>query len=900
MNQLTDKQLSAQLSSWKRKLAKEKPQFFAIKTDQNYAGPEKIQVDDECFAVRTCRSDLEARDILNQASKNGEKSVLLFKINHNKVGSDLINRLAGRRLQSLDPTNALKELFKAKTIDPRISNHKSMVEALVQKATQQNVPSSSVGFLDADLAWSVLLDQPEIAGSRPDIVQLLKYSLDGDTWSAISDLEPEVATLFFDWIEERNGPAVRFIRETAISQGTPAELLVPIGLCAAPLFCYEGDGDAEVRIKAQGRLESYVGDYTLDPTSAQAWSKAAIAAAKTLDDSKQRALCDKVDNLLRALKAESVANEIEFSKLGMRQRFDQFAEALESFMRRKEFNGLQDLTASFNKLLDNHLSSQPDYKSRIEQCRMACRLGTWVKQSESNTLSTHSLRGSMDRYFQNSSFVDRAIAQLADNDQQDGLDRAYRKIRNEVSNKRFEEQSEYAEVLRNWNLEPESEPVLRVEDVVQKVVAPLAKTDKVLMLVLDGMSCSVFSELLKDLEDRDWRPITRSDVSNTVLSAIPSVTAISRKALFSGKLDSSDRRTEQVAFREHPSLAATTSKAKPKLFLKGDLSEEGETSLSPTLRDELNGDAMQVVGVLLNVIDDQLSGSDQLNIEWRVSTIRFLGQILEAATEGQRKIVLVSDHGNVLEFNQTKKLSVKSSDGDRYRADGELLDPENEIKVSGPRIEAATGSESLIAASTNRIRYSNKKAGYHGGVSDMETVIPMAILQKEDDPPMGWEFIDLHAPSWWDWENSETPEDKPAKKPAPKKTKKRSVPVAEKETLELDFELPAPKKSESWIDDLLQGSVYQDQLSLIGKTPLKESHIRGFLEAMDHRQGSTPFTILAADMKQPARRLRGLISHLKRLFNLDGYEIVSEETSSETVRFDKSLALKQFDVADSQ
>ena len=48
--------------------------------------------------------------------------------------------------------------------------------------------------------------------------------------------------------------------------------------------------------------------------------------------------------------------------------------------------------------------------------------------------------------------------------------------------------------------------------------------------------------------------------------------------------------------------------------------------------------------------------------------------------------------------------------------------------IQGERIRAATGKESLIVACEETIRYASKKAGYHGGASDLEVVIPLAVL----------------------------------------------------------------------------------------------------------------------------------------------------------------------------
>jgi len=41
-----------------------------------------------------------------------------------------------------------------------------------------------------------------------------------------------------------------------------------------------------------------------------------------------------------------------------------------------------------------------------------------------------------------------------------------------------------------------------------------------------------------------------------------------------------------------------------------------------------------------------------------------------------------------------------------------------------------------------------------------------------------------------------------------------------------------------------------------------------------------------------------LLSSLERLFNLDGYPVLEEDRQSETVRLDRKLLAKQFEIPD--
>lgn len=70
--------------------------------------------------------------------------------------------------------------------------------------------------------------------------------------------------------------------------------------------------------------------------------------------------------------------------------------------------------------------------------------------------------------------------------------------------------------------------------------------------------------------------------------------------------------------------------------------------LARLLLDALAGDA--VVGAVLNTIDDALDHDREGDrTGWRTSDITFLTDLLNAARDYKRPVVLVSDHGHVLE-----------------------------------------------------------------------------------------------------------------------------------------------------------------------------------------------------------------------------------------------------------
>lgn len=899
MSVLTEKQLAAQLTTWKRKLVKENPAYYAVKTDLPYSGSDTITVDKDAFRVRHCRSDLEARQVLAESQDPEAKAVLLFNIPHDKLGVDLVCRFAARRLLSIDPAATLKALYAAKTVDPRITRNRELVEALVEKAASGQGIVTPAGVLEADFAWSILLGREDLKNDRPDLIRILEMSLEDALWTPIDTLSDSLKREFFRWVGERSGKAVEMVSAAVVDQKTAPGLLMPIGLCLGSLFSDVKDGLENLRTQARTRMESYLAGQVIDTASASVWHQNALALLGGLSPSQLRALGGNVDDLLKALKADELAVSTPLSRRGLDERFAILSEAILSFLRRKDLNGLPEMRAAMANIESHHLAKLEDFQGRVQQAQMVVRLAVWTK-GEPAAGANRSLKSLSKNYLDDSSYADQALMEIADVSESSSMGKACAKVRQLASTKRIEEQRRFAEAAAAWFQESTHEEVPGVEQVIKTFVAPLASKAPVLLLVMDGMSCPVFNELMEDLRLRGWYAIACPNQPHTVLAALPSVTAISRKALFHGKIDHTDSRTEGVAFRDHPALAGVSQKKKPKLFLKGDLSEPGSAGLSPEVVNALADQNQQVVGILLNVIDDQLSGSEQLRVRWKIATIRHLAEILEQAAESQRTVILTSDHGNIIELNQSRKLGEGSGTADRYRFGEGLLDPENEIHVSGQRIEQATGKPSVIAAATERIRYTSKKTGYHGGCSDREMVVPIAVLQSGmvEEQPEGWDFVERAVPDWWCILEQPVPAERPeptiTKPVRPRKKKKADE---EQGIMELPLQLDTDDIEDAgWIPLLLSCTVFKEQWKGLGHTSPKQSDVRAFLDILHRHGGVVPAAILSRELGFSPMRLRGMLAQLKRLFNVDGYGILSEEQETGRIAFDLPLARKQFDM----
>ena len=79
---------------------------------------------------------------------------------------------------------------------------------------------------------------------------------------------------------------------------------------------------------------------------------------------------------------------------------------------------------------------------------------------------------------------------------------------------------------------------------------------------------------------------------------------------------------------------------------------------------------------------------------------------------------------------------------DQHLNDGELL-------VTGSRI-LIPDSQTLIAPWTEKIRYSIKKQGYHGGLNPQEVLAPIIVLSPQTKTNLPWQTSNQdYWPDWW-------------------------------------------------------------------------------------------------------------------------------------------------------
>lgn len=897
MPSLIPEQLRAQIDRWRDRRGWESERVFAVRTDFDYAGPAQITCDGLAVTVADCRSDLEARDLLlGLNSQDGHGLLMLMRTDEDRIGEDVRARFAGKTVHTLDPREVLKEIYQATAIDPRISNDDSLLNALVMSGAAGSGRKAPGGTLDLDFAWSVILRQPDLMNQRPDLVEILRWSLDEDRWAAVRALDSALVPSFFDWVAERAGEAARCLESLFTTD--QANLYLPLGLVAGDLYHVRLD-HAEGVIGARTRMENYLNGKSLKPAEAAMWSH----AAREVLDKRPPEDCDRisvqVDAVLEVIKATPLASAFRYSKQGFKDRWLGFADDIDRLGKRKWETGSRAVFNSLDQLHDHALARL--HMPRLARAEMAARLAGYEVSFAPQRQRAIGLSASAREFAANDSFVDWARFELSWGDPLPEVAEVYFRLVKRMAKARIEAQVDFGERLCHWHADNEdgTKGLIPIENMVAQCVAPLALERPVLLLVMDGMNFPAFHQLSRSLERAGWAAQRRlgEEFPTRVMSVLPSVTEHSRWSLFSGKVQAGTRNTELVAFRENSALADVRSKGKPLLFTKSDLGSENSSALSIKVRDALAGSEHRVVAVVVNAIDDQLKTGGQLSLDWKVQDIGILPAILEAADQGKRTIVITSDHGHIPEMENTKAIERQSQGEARFRH-GEVSD-DGERKFSGDRIEAALGSPTIILPITEALRYGQKAAGYHGGACDLEALIPLAAFSAPNDEIDGYEVIDLPQPEWWNWSRVFQGDGIAMPAPVqPLKTKPKKKPITNVDELPLFDDASAVSAAApaepAWLEHFLKSEVYAEQERLLGRAGPNKDHMRKVLSALDANGDKLLMDVLAQAIGEQSIRMQGVLSRVARFTNVDSYEILEIDKESSTVRLNRKLLASQF------
>lgn len=892
----TFSQIKAQVAAIRQK-SSSSYEAIGIRTQGRWTGEQRREDGGDVYLVYQCDSPLALRLALREPTAEGTVKVLITGLDEQSIDQDILLRLAKHTLFPINSWQIAKSLFGASSVDPRLLKHHWIADTLLDWMPASDYPAVSGGFLDAETVWPILLKQGiGLEAPRPDLEALLAWSVDPDNVARYQNTVPEFREAAVQWLCEMAGPAAQSVLDCVAASELPDA--VPVGLLGEVLFHPDIGSQLD---KATGKLEErFLQGSSPNPALMQQWSEAAskVIQGASISYARRMELVQRSDQLLKELNAEAFAYLSITSELGFTQRLGRFGTRLKELLVSLETSTLDDLTEAYSAIKQHEQANNPQHQRRIERVDMASRLAGWLFQSlRTQPEPLKDLGQAIQFYVQEGGFVDWARLSLRHGDPIGELSEAYRKLFDRVTDIQEGDSYQFAKLLQNWvEVGSDGKGFLPIENILAGIVAPLAEQVPVLLVVVDGMSVAVCRELMHNLQDSDWVAITQAGQPSALmggLAAIPSLTETSRTSLLCGKLTAGDQKTEQKGFSSHSALVkASKSKHPPLLFHKGALQDSDDSGLTGQIREAIKESQTKVVGVVVNAVDDYLSKGEQIDVRWAPQELKVLSVLLYEAKIAGRLVILVSDHGHVLDCGMEH---LAAGDSERWRSNG-TSPTAKELTVKGQRV-VIPESKTLTAPWSEKLRYKPKKTGYHGGLNPQEMIVPIAVLSTPGNYPDSWVEAPVDEPLWWSGNISmPEPEDRLEAPQAQLEESQAhlgplfSLIEPDASSTEAGSAIDAPQ----WIPELLKSAGYQSQKKLMGRLAPDETLLVNVLARLDRHGNQMNLTALAKDLNLSSAQLQQLIQSLQRVLNIDGYAVLTSDKVSSTVALNQKLLVHQF------
>jgi hypothetical protein len=481
----------------------------------------------------------------------------------------------------------------------------------------------------------------------------------------------------------------------------------------------------------------------------------------------------------------------------------------------------------------------------------------------------------------------------------------------------------FARALREWVIAGRpSGRVIPIDQALRRIGVKLLSEDperRLLVLLLDGMSWAQTAELLGSLAERTitWGPIAwharpgaglGEGSYPVVLAALPTVTEVSRSAFFAGKPIPAgaalDPGRDPDRFKANKDvLPFFPGQDAPRLLLRADV-EQSDGSVTPEALNLVANPDRRVVALVVNAIDASLSSDPQIRHEWSVETIKPLAALLDRAAEAGRVVLLCSDHGHVPSDCLTG-IGTPAGAKPRYRPwklPGEPL-ADYELGFTADQAWAAKGDHGVVVITDEAHRYGGGTgSGEHGGATLAEVVTPCLLLAREDLAAMtGDQEVETrprYLPPWWHFEVTRfrIVESVPRRAPAVRK----ETPEPQLALLDLLPPHPAPAGKVVPVEpDRTPVAVALEKNALLKAQVPDAGRRKKVLDAVDYlirHDNVASEKSFAEAMREPVRRVGGLVSLISESLNLDGYEVLSHDAANRQVSLNVAALKSQFEV----
>lgn len=863
---------------------------LALRAKPDWPDDHAIEVAGNEIPVAVCVSALAVRAAIADRDSD-ERLVILTDRDEHDLGTGILAHLAKQRVVGVDLWHAVRVRFHVTSLDPQLTRQGEWAaRALLEFAPAGGWSPPPGGMLTRDFAMRALAGRLlDTSADELDTAGMLQWTTRAADVARFTELPADIRDGVSAWLADTAGPVARWaLAAVNAGHGTDA---VALGLVAGLLRQDERQtgGASQLATAAGVRMERFLGGAQPSAEDARAWSEAAHAWVERLLRT-DRAAVDRMlfrtEEILDTLQARELLPRSTVLPGALRWQLREFATAVQAAL---PAPGEQELAAAEHSLERLHDHTLAPGNARVQVATMAMRLLRWLAAPEPPALST--VAEAVARHTHEDGWADRARLDVWTGDSDPLVAEAYRELFRAADTRRACHDQQFAELLAasTGADEPPGE-MLHVENVLPQIVRPLVDAGQpVLLVVADGMGVAASTELVDDITRSGWVELSRDGGSRVgALSALPTVTEVCRASLLAGRLRRGGQQQEHEGLTEQFGPSA-------RLFHKNDLMAGAGAALPSTVTNPIQDPDVPVVAVVLNTIDDALDRSDPAGSAWNLDTMWLLHALLNVSHG--RAVVLTSDHGHVVDRGpDAEPRTGTAATAARWRP---ATPPpgEGEVLVQGRRVVLDTGKAVLPWKET--VRYTSRKAGYHGGASPAEAVIPLTLFTSGASAPvLGWAPAPPQAPSWWVGPvqpaatQSPAPAAEPVESPPSREAtlfdtvKRPATPSTE----------PAAERAGGLVEALLTSDVYRLQRRRAGRAALSDERVRTLIDALLAAGARATRESLAHTAGIPTHRIRTTLATLQRLLNVEGYPVLSVDPDGVTVTLDERLLREQFDL----
>ncbi|HYO94401.1 MAG TPA: BREX-2 system phosphatase PglZ, partial [Polyangiaceae bacterium] len=882
------------------------------------------------FAVVPVRSELELRERMPALEASDPKVVFLVPW-QGVVPLDLAGRFENSRVRCIGPDRRLCSLCGALEKDDNVSSE--LVRYLLRPSNPTKRYPIAAGRITQEALWAVWLGTDwglEVPGGIARDTLLAWAGSNGWGGRFVENMSVEAE------------PAAKGVREALLAYLGAA--LPPVGpmlwraweqgkgreLLEVALFCESlwSSQDPAVGVWLGERLKPLLTKPELAQRQdvARALGEAAPLAFRLLEG---RLSPHEMDGILESADARVDHPEVRAALITSDRlpcawvgRLEQLGNALQRGAEAPTVESVREAAGAL-KRLESHAAFQKASQTRaVKRGEMAVRLLAWLSARPDQALelgeTDYADAVALGRWYaEEGGFVDWA-RRWARGNAEGALGRGAQAVVERVDRERAALDARFTKGLQQWVAAGRpSNQIVPIDQALKRYgVAFLEQNGerRLLVLLMDGMAWAQAVELLQSLGGRahGWAPLAwhgmhrpSDGVYPAVFANLPTVTEVSRSAFFAGKEMPSgstlSTQKDDERFRDNKALQPFCDEAAgPRLLLRA----EGHTSDGSASSEALSllaDGRRRIVGVVVNAIDASLKGDTQQDHQWTVDSIRSLPDLLDAAREAGRSVLLVADHGHV-PADRLRTLSAPGQGGARYRpwlGEGDALQ-KGELKFSGSGVYTTKGAQGVVLLATDDLRYSAAAhAGEHGGATLAEVVAPCVLIGWDEPGPDSLADKALkprpaYVPDWWHFA-VHSPVEVP-RTPTPASVSKKRAKGALEGQLglpQLGQDVVAPPAEVTaapvaHMDGPIALFAACEMLKARAPNAARRAEVVQAVQLLLARGGALAAEVFAQHLQVLSFRVEGHVRGLQEVLNVDGYAVLRLDTATRQVFLDKT------------